>query len=94
MTSTKLPSARSRAELTDKLLGIKRENGWSWKHICGEIGGMSPVLGHRRGSRADETLQAAGRPRPRTCSASSKSRAGAAQRGAAPRHRRCRRPTR
>jgi hypothetical protein len=20
----------------------KRENGWSWKYICGEIGGMSP----------------------------------------------------
>ena len=34
----------TRAELTEKLLGIKREKGWSWKHICGEIGGMSPVL--------------------------------------------------
>ena len=34
----------TRAELTEKMLGIKRENGWSWKHICGEIGGMSPVL--------------------------------------------------
>ena len=34
----------TRAELTEKLLGIKRENGWSWKHICAEIGGMSPVL--------------------------------------------------
>jgi cyanate lyase len=39
-----MPSTRTRAELTDKLLGIKRENGWSWKYICGEIGGMSPVL--------------------------------------------------
>ncbi|MGA8953228.1 MAG: cyanase, partial [Xanthobacteraceae bacterium] len=39
MTSTK-----SRAELTEKLLDIKRENGWTWKYICGEIGGMSPVL--------------------------------------------------
>ena len=33
-----------REELTAKLLDIKRENGWSWKHICAEIGGMSPVL--------------------------------------------------
>jgi cyanate lyase len=34
----------TRAELTEKMLGIKRENGWSWKYICGEIGGMSPML--------------------------------------------------
>ena len=34
----------TRAELTEKMLGIKREKGWSWKHICSEIGGMSPVL--------------------------------------------------
>jgi len=34
----------TRAELTEKLLGIKREKGWSWRYICGEIGGMSPVL--------------------------------------------------
>jgi len=33
-----------RADLTEKLLDIKREKGWSWKYICGEIGGMSPVL--------------------------------------------------
>ena len=33
-----------RADLTEKLLDIKREKGWSWKHICGEIGGMSPVM--------------------------------------------------
>ena len=33
-----------RAELTEKMLGIKREKGWSWKHICAEIGGMSPLL--------------------------------------------------
>ena len=39
-----MTSARTRAELTEKLLGIKRENGWTWKHICAEIGGMSPVL--------------------------------------------------
>ena len=39
-----MTSAMTRAELTEKLLGIKRENGWSWKHISAEIGGMSPVL--------------------------------------------------
>ena len=33
-----------REALTEKILDIKRENGWSWKHICGEIGGMSEVL--------------------------------------------------
>ena len=34
----------TRADLTEKLLDIKREKGWSWKHICETIGGMSPVL--------------------------------------------------
>jgi cyanate lyase len=34
----------TRAELTEKLLGIKREKGWTWKYVCDEIGGMSPVL--------------------------------------------------
>ena len=24
-----------RADLTEKLLDIKREKGWTWKHICG-----------------------------------------------------------
>lgn len=33
-----------RADLTEKLLDIKREKGWTWKYIVGEIGGMSPVL--------------------------------------------------
>jgi len=33
-----------RAALTEKILDIKREKGWSWKHICGEIGGFSPML--------------------------------------------------
>src|SRR5262249_54904971 len=41
---TVMKSATTRAELTEKPLGIKRENGWTWKHICAEIGGMSPVL--------------------------------------------------
>lgn len=34
----------TRAELTEKILDIKREKGWSWSHICGEIGGISEVL--------------------------------------------------
>jgi cyanate lyase len=33
-----------REQLTEKILDIKREKGWSWKHIADEIGGMSPVL--------------------------------------------------
>jgi cyanate lyase len=33
-----------RADLTEKILDIKREKGWTWKHIADEIGGMSPVL--------------------------------------------------
>lgn len=34
----------TREELTEKLLDIKRSKGWSWKHICGEIGPLSPIL--------------------------------------------------
>ncbi len=33
-----------REELTEKILDIKREKGWTWKYICAEIGGMSPML--------------------------------------------------
>lgn len=33
-----------RSDLTEKILDIKREKGWSWKHITEEIGGISPVL--------------------------------------------------
>ncbi|HEY3918904.1 MAG TPA: cyanase [Stellaceae bacterium] len=33
-----------RADLTEKLLDIKREKGWSWRFICDQIGGMSDVL--------------------------------------------------
>jgi cyanate lyase len=33
-----------RSDLTEKLLDIKRDNGWSWKHICEKIGGFSDVL--------------------------------------------------
>ena len=33
-----------RADLTEKILDIKRERNWTWKEICDEIGGLSPVL--------------------------------------------------
>ena len=33
-----------RSDLTEKLLDIKREKGWSWQHICKSIGGYSEVL--------------------------------------------------
>ncbi|MCB1505166.1 MAG: cyanase [Hyphomicrobiaceae bacterium] len=33
-----------REDLTEKILDIKREKGWSWAHITEEIGGISPVL--------------------------------------------------
>ena len=33
-----------RQDLVEKMLDIKREKGWSWKHICEQIGGMSPVM--------------------------------------------------
>ena len=33
-----------REQLTEKILDIKREKGWTWRHICDEIGGMSDVL--------------------------------------------------
>jgi len=34
----------TRAQLSEKILDIKRDKGWSWKHIVEAIGGMSPVL--------------------------------------------------
>ena len=37
-------TAMKRSDLTEKLLDIKREKGWSWKHICEKIGGYSEVL--------------------------------------------------
>ena len=33
-----------REQLTENILDVKREKGWTWKHITEEIGGMSPVL--------------------------------------------------
>jgi cyanate lyase len=34
----------TRDDLTEKVLDIKREKGWTWKYICDQIGGMSPVM--------------------------------------------------
>jgi len=34
----------TRAELTEKILDIKRERDWTWKYICDQIGGMSEIL--------------------------------------------------
>jgi cyanate lyase len=34
----------TRAELTEKILDIKREKEWTWKYIYEQIGGMSEVL--------------------------------------------------
>ncbi len=33
-----------RSDLTEKILDIKRQRGWTWKFIAAEIGGMSPIL--------------------------------------------------
>ncbi len=33
-----------RSDLTEKILDVKRDKGWSWKHIVAEIGGMSELL--------------------------------------------------
>lgn len=34
----------TREQLTEKILDIKREKGWTWAHITEAIGGVSPVL--------------------------------------------------
>src|SRR5581483_6307953 len=39
-----MEAGMTREQLTEKLLDIKREKGWTWTYICSEIGGMSPVL--------------------------------------------------
>jgi len=33
-----------RGDLTEKIQDIKRERGWSWRYIAGEIGGASEIL--------------------------------------------------
>src|SRR5271163_4290531 len=34
----------TRFDLTEKILDIKREKGGTWKFICEQVGGMSPML--------------------------------------------------
>ena len=34
----------NRDQLTEKILDIKRDKGWTWGYICTEIGGMAPTL--------------------------------------------------
>jgi cyanate lyase len=34
----------TRAELTEKILDVKREKGLTWRGICDEIGGVSDIL--------------------------------------------------
>ena len=55
-----------RSDLTEKLLDIKREKGWSWKYICEQIGGYSEVLivGAVLGARRLDARHAAGRGPP------------------------------
>jgi cyanate lyase len=43
-TEPKEGHTMKREELTEKILDIKRQKGWTWKHICNEIGGMAPTL--------------------------------------------------
>jgi cyanate lyase len=33
-----------REQLTEKILDIKREKGWTWRQICDEIGGMADTM--------------------------------------------------
>ena len=33
-----------REQLTEKILDLRRANGWTWKHVCSEIGGIAPTL--------------------------------------------------
>jgi cyanate lyase len=32
------------SRLAEKILDIKRDKGWTWKHVTDEIGGLSPML--------------------------------------------------
>ena len=77
----------NRADLTEKILDIKREKGWSWKYICEQIGGMSPVLivGALLGQMKLTKPQAANAAE---LFGLSKAEAGDAQRGADARRRR------
>jgi cyanate lyase len=33
-----------RSDLTEKILDIKRDKGWTWRHVCRQIGGSSEFL--------------------------------------------------
>ena len=48
-----------REDLTEKMLDIKREKGWSWKHICARSAVLRDA-DHRRAAWPDEADQAAG----------------------------------
>ena len=50
-----------RADLTEKILDIKREKGWTWKHICEADRRHVAGADHRRAARPEEADQAAGR---------------------------------
>ena len=80
-----------REDLTEKLLDIKREKGWSWKYICEKIGGYSEVLIVGAMPRPDETDEAAGRECRRIVRAV-EVRNRDAERDADARRCRCRRP--
>ena len=47
-----------RIDLTEKMLDVKREQGWSWKSICEKIGGSLEVLIVGAILRADEIIPA------------------------------------
>ena len=88
----------TRAGLTEKLLDIKREKGWSWKYICEQIGGMSPILvtGAILGQHKLTKPQAARPPPPSAFARVREERAEPASTRCrcAGRARRCRRPIR
>ena len=73
-----------REDLTEKILDIKREKGWTWKHICGADRRHVAGDDHRRAARQPQADQAAGRGR-RQAVRPLQERADDAQRGAEPR---------
>ena len=82
-----------REDLTEKILDIKREKGWTWKQITDEIGGMSPVLVVGALLGPDEARQAAGRQGRRAVRPLA-DRGDACSTRCPTAARRCRRPTR
>ena len=45
-----------RDQLTEKILDIKRNKGWTWKHIAGEIGGWRGREVMAQGDRIQDRL--------------------------------------